>query len=299
MGRGDLSDGEWARLEPHLPRNVGRGGRWKCHRTVINGILFRLRTGVPWRDLPTRFGKWKTAHDRHRRWSADGTWDRILRAVQADADTEGRIDWSMVSVDSTVCRAHQHAAGARKQAPHKPGKRTRPAQHRADEALGRSRGGLSTKIHLASEGGLRPLALLLTPGQWGDAPQMISVLDRIRVPRPKGGHPRTRPDHVGGDKAYSSRRNRRYLRRRQIKLTIPEPKSQRANRRRRGSAEGRPTGFDTAVYRRRNEVERTINALKASRAVATRFDKRAYVYHGTVTVVAIRLWLRPCPADRI
>ncbi|MEV6537358.1 IS5 family transposase, partial [Streptomyces sp. NPDC051639] len=106
MGRGDLSDEEWARLEPHLPANRGRGGRWQCHRRVINGILFRQRTGLPWRDLPPCFGSCKTVHDRHRRWSADGTWERILRAVQTDADAEGRIDWSMVSVDSTTCRAH-------------------------------------------------------------------------------------------------------------------------------------------------------------------------------------------------
>ncbi|TXS45834.1 IS5 family transposase [Streptomyces sp. uw30] len=292
MGRGDLSDLEWARLEPHLPKNAGRGGRWKSHRKVINGILFRQRTGIPWRDLPARFGRWKTVHDRHRRWSADGTWERILRAVQADADTEGRIDWSMVSVDSTSCRAHQHAAGARTAAPRIPRRRGRPVQHRSDEALGRSRGGLTCKIHLAGEGGRRPLAFVITPGQWGDAPQLIPVLERIRVPRPAGGHPRTRPDHLGGDKAYSSRRNRRYLRRRQIKHTIPERKDQRVNRRRRGSAGGRPTGFNKTIYKRRNEVERTINALKGFRAVATRFDKRAYIFHGTVTVAAIRLWLR-------
>ncbi|MEV6357865.1 transposase [Streptomyces hydrogenans] len=90
-----------------------------------------------------------------------------------------------------------------------------------------------------------------------------------------------------------ARRNRRYLRRRQIKHTIPEPKDQRANRRRRGSQGGRPAGFDTAMYKRRNEVERTINRLKHSRAIATRYDKRAYVFHGTVTVASIRLWLRP------
>ena len=109
-----------------------------------------------------------------------------------------------------------------------------------DEALGRSRGGLTTKIHLIGEGGLRPLAFLITPGQWGDAPQMIPVLERIRVPRVGGGHPRTRPDHLSADKAYSSRSNRRYLRRRQISHTIPEPQNQRANRRRRGSAGGGP-----------------------------------------------------------
>lgn len=111
------------------------------------------------------------------------------------------------------------------------------------------------------------MALLLTPGQWGDAPQMVEVLDRIRAPRPLGGRPRTRPDHASGDKAYSSRQNRHYLRRRHIRHTIPEPRDQRANRRRSGSSGGRPASFDRDRYRRRNEVERTINRLKNSRAV--------------------------------
>jgi len=134
---------------------------------------------------------------------------------------------------------------------------------------------------------------VITPGQWGDAPQLMPVMEGIRVARLGGGHPRTRPDHLGGDKAYSSRRNRRYLRRRHIKHTIPEPKDQRANRKRRGSKGGRPAGFDKTIYKRRSEVERTINRLKNFRAVVTRYDKRAYVFHGTVTVVAIWLWLRP------
>ena len=112
------------------------------------------------------------------------------------------------------------------------------------------------------------------------------------MPRQAGGRPRTRPDHVGGDKAFSSRRNRRRLRRRQIEHTIPEPRDQRANRRHCGSQGGRPAGFDKTIYRRRNEVERTINRLKNFRAIATRYDKRAYVYQGTVTVASIRLWLR-------
>ncbi|WP_392675968.1 IS5 family transposase [Streptomyces sp. LN785] len=273
-------------------RPVRRVACRRHHRTVINGILFRLRTGVPWRDLPPRFGSWKTVHDRHRRWSADGTWARIFEALQADADMEGRIDWSVVSVDSTSCRAHQDAAGARKRAPRVPRRRRQSVDHRPDEGLGRSRGAFTCKTHLACEGGRRPLAFVITPGQWGDAPQMVEVLRRIRVPRPSAGHPRTRPDHVCGDRAHSSRRNRRYLRRRQIKHTIPEPANQKDNRRRRGSAGGRPTGFDRGAYRRRNEVERTINALKGFRAGATRFEKRAYVFHGTVTVAAIRLWLR-------
>ncbi|MFJ8271504.1 IS5 family transposase [Streptomyces sp. NPDC094154] len=294
MGRGDLTNREWSLLEPHLPSSGRPGGRWNDHRTVLNGILFRIRTGVPWRDLPERYGAWKTVYERHRRWSADGTWDRILQAVQAHADLAGRIDWSMVAVDSTSCRAHQHAAGARKAEPRVPKKRTTPRHHRPDEGLGRSRGGLTCKIHLAGEGGCRLLALLLTPGQWGDAPQMIEVLDRIRVPRPLGGRPRTRPDHVSGDKAYSSRRNRRNLRRRDIKHTIPEPKDQQANRRRQGSAGDRPTGFDRDIYKRRNEVERTINRLKNSRAVATRYDcEDVRVPPRAVVWPAIRLALVP------
>ena len=105
MGRGDLTNEEWARLKPHLPESGRRGGRWVSHRRIINGILYRNRTGVPWRDLPAWFGKWKTVYERHRRWSANGTWDKIFEAVLAEADAQGRIDWSMVSVDSTTCRA--------------------------------------------------------------------------------------------------------------------------------------------------------------------------------------------------
>ncbi len=130
MGRSDLTHGEWVRLEPHLPATGRRGGRWNDHRTVINGILFRVRTGIPWRDLRERCGSWKTVYERHRRWSADGTWDRILRAVQADADLADRIDWSMIGVDSTSCRAHQHAAGARKKEPRVRKRRTTPRNHR-------------------------------------------------------------------------------------------------------------------------------------------------------------------------
>lgn len=115
-GRGALTNAEWERLEPLLPRGGTRGGRWSDHRTVIDGVLFRVRTGVQWRDLPERFGPWQTVYKRHRRWSADGTWERLLEQVQTEQDAAGGIDWD-ASVDSTTARAHQHAAGAPKGAP--------------------------------------------------------------------------------------------------------------------------------------------------------------------------------------
>jgi transposase len=120
MGRGDLTDAEWERLRPFLPVSNGRCGRWRDHRQVIDGILHRVRTGVQWRDLPERFGPWKTVYERHRLWSADGTWENLLQQVQAEADAAGEIDWD-VSVDSTIVRAHQHAAGARTDPPPTPG----------------------------------------------------------------------------------------------------------------------------------------------------------------------------------
>lgn len=111
-----MTDAEWERLEPFLPVSNGRCGRWRDHRQVIDGILHRVRTGVPWRDLPECFGPWKTIYERHRMWSADGTWEHLLRQIQAVADSEGDIDWE-AAVDSSVSRAHQHAAGARTDPP--------------------------------------------------------------------------------------------------------------------------------------------------------------------------------------
>ncbi|MGW6318126.1 IS5 family transposase [Streptomyces sp. NPDC055099] len=308
MGRGDLTNAEWDRLVSFLPRGGARGGRWSDHRRVINGVLYRVRTGVQWRDLPERFGPWETVYKRHRRWSADGTWAMLLSKVQAAEDAEGRIDWD-VSVDSTTVRAHQHAAGARKSSPRGGSKGGRPGDEPgrsgaaetgrplggsppSGECLGRSRGGFTTKIHLAADGRCRPLAIVLTPGHYGDSPQFERVLSQISVPRLGVGRPRTRPDHVLADKAYTSRKNRRYLRRRGIAHTIPERLDQQRHRRNRGSRGGRPTGFDGERYKKRNTVERAINRLKGFRAVATRYEKRAYIYLGTITLAALTIWLR-------
>ncbi len=107
-----LTDEMWARIEPLLPAQKGpMGPPFRPHRQVIEGAIFRLRTGVPWRDLPAEYGAWQTVHRRHQRWSVDGTWDRILAALHVDAEALGEIDWRL-SVDSTIARVHQHGATA-------------------------------------------------------------------------------------------------------------------------------------------------------------------------------------------
>jgi transposase len=160
------------------------------------------------------------------------------------------------------------------------------------ENLGRSRGGLSTKIHLAADTRSRPLARVTTAGQRHDSLAARAVLERIRIRRSGAGRPRTRPDGVLADKAYSNAKIRGMLRRRGIAATIPQPRHQIAGRKARGAKGGRPPAFDADRYKQRNTVERAINKLREFRAVATRTDKRDFVYRGTIDVASIRIWLR-------
>jgi len=121
MERHALSDEQWARLRPLLPPpSPGRGRPRGDDRLIVDGILWRLATGVPWRDLPERFGSWRTVYSRFRRWQAAGVWERVLAALQAEADAAGELDWARHFLDGTTVRAHQHAAGAKKGAASRP-----------------------------------------------------------------------------------------------------------------------------------------------------------------------------------
>ena len=159
-----------------------------------------------------------------------------------------------------------------------------------DHAVGRSRGGLSTKVHLLVDDSGRPLVVVVSPGQAGDNPALQPMLNQLRIARRGPGRPRTRPVLVRADKAYSARATRSYLRRRSIKAVIPEPGDQAGHRKRKGSRGGRPVSYDTFEYAGRNVVERAFNVLKQWRALATRYDKHALTYRGGIVLAAILTW---------
>jgi transposase len=167
--RFEITDLEWERLAPLLPAMTPRrGGRWRDHRQVLNGILFRTRSGVPWRDLPERYGPWETMYKRFARWQSDGTWARIEAALRTQADAAGELDWD-AQVDSSVVRVHQHAVGARKGAG--------PRPRSAAASAGTVTGWVDHQLHTIGDGRGRNLVTRLTPGQDADTSQLIGLLD--------------------------------------------------------------------------------------------------------------------------
>lgn len=142
------------------------------------------------------------------------------------------------------------------------------------------------------------MAILLTPGQSGDNPQLLPLLDHITVRGSGPGRARSRPDRVVADKAYSHPRTRAALRRRRIAFTSPERDDQIMRRRSKGSRGGRPPAFDPDAYAGRNVVERCFNRLKQFRGLATRYAKRAAYYRAEIVIAATILWLRTDLQDR-
>jgi transposase len=270
--RYELTDEQWAKLEPLLPPQKPKTGRPNDdHRTIMNGMLWVLNSGAPWRDLPGRYGPVGTVSSRFYRWCKSGVWQQVLEALQALADATGQVGWHLHFVDSTIVRAHQHAAGARKAG-------RDPAA--PDEALGRSRGGVTTKIHLRCEGYGKPVTVSVTAGQVHDSQAVSALMSRGAIQRIGRGRPRLRPAKVVGDKAYSSRRLRISLRRRGILPVIPTKVNERRQR-----------TCDREAYRQRNIVERMINKLKNFRRIATRYEKRAANYRAMLMIAVVLLWL--------
>jgi transposase len=163
--------------------------------------------------------------------------------------------------------------------------------------LGRSRGGLTTKIHLAADRRCRPVSRVLTAGHRHDMKGFDKVMAGIRIRRRGGGPPRTRPARVLADKAYTNRPVRASLRRRGIKAVIPERDVQVKARKAKGRKGGRPPAFDAELYKQRNTAERAVNKLKQFRGVATRYDKRDYMYLAAVDIATMKIWLRDLTRD--
>jgi len=248
-------------------------GRWEprapatAHRRILNGILWIIRTGAPWRDLPEPYGCWSTVASRFNRWRKAGIWTRLFAAVQQRADAAGQLDWDIHYVDGTIVRAHQHAAGARTGSPEA-------------EALGCSQGGFSTKVHIRAEGAGKLMTQVLTPGQRHEAVAFEDLMAGGTVKRGRCGRPKRRPRRLVGDKAYRSGKIRPYLRRHGIRITFPRKQN-----------EHRTGPFDRALYRLRERVERLINRLKHNRRLATRYEKCAENYHAMWLIAATLVWL--------
>jgi len=268
MNRHELTDIQWNKLQPFLPPQKPKTGRPALdHRRILNGILWILRTWAPWRYVPERFGPWSTVASRFYRWRKAGLWERLFAAVQQQAHDAGQLDWHTHYVDGTIIRAHQHAAGA-------------PSRDADAEALGRSQGGFSTKVHVRADGQGKLMTLVLTPGHRHEAPVFPQLMAQGAVKRAGGGRPKRSPRRVVGDKGYSSGTIRQYCRQHGIRITIP-----------RKSNECRTGPFDRGIYRTRERVERMINRLKQNRRLATRYEKCALNYHAMWLIAAILLWL--------
>jgi transposase len=245
LRRHEISDDQWEAIRDLLPGQEGDpGATAKDNRLFVNAIMWIAKTGAPWRDLPERFGKWNSVFQRFNRWCRTGVFQNIMEKWQDP-------DLGLLLLDSTVIRAHQHAAGAE-------------GTSAKAEALGRSRGGFSTKIHVACDGLGKPVTILLTPGQDHDVTQGPALIANSAA------------EKIMADKAYDSDKFIEVIEAQGAEAVIP-PRSNRTEKR----------SYDKEDYKKRNVVERFMNAIKQCRRVATRYEKTARNFLGFVQLASI------------
>ncbi|WP_115825368.1 IS5 family transposase [Xenorhabdus cabanillasii] len=219
------------------------------HRLALEGILFRMRTGIPWRELPSEYGKWNTVFKRFNEWSRKGIFDLLFKEFSKDSDTE----W--LFIDSSIVRAHQHSSGA---------------ASKKDEAIGKSRGGRSTQIHLAVDSYGLPVDFELSGGQAHD----IVHAENLVVQSPPS-------DFVIADKGYDSQAFRNDIEQQGATAVIPYRKNNRKSDKK----------IDKGLYRYRHLVENAFARIKHFRAIATRYDKLARNYASTLALAFVMIWL--------
>ncbi|WP_256561112.1 IS5 family transposase [Bradyrhizobium sp. CCGUVB4N] len=254
MSRADLTETRWQMLDPLLPDRGERGPPILDKRRTVNGILWVLRTGAPWRDMPERYGKWNSVFIRFTRWSKLGVWDaafETLASLGPAADEEH-------AIDSTIIRAHQHAAGVK-------------GGNQNQEALGRSRGGFSTKVHIRTNAEGHPLTFDITGGEVHEVNGYDALMELHDLS----------PRKLLGDKGYDSDAIRADLVERGIEAVIP-PRSNRTIQ----------IKYDREAYKHRNLVERCVNRIKQFRRVATRYEKTARAFLSMLSIAAAMLWIR-------
>jgi transposase len=242
--RHELTDEQWNAIKDLLPGREGTPGvRAKDNRLFVNAIRYIAKTGIPWRDLPKRFGHWHRVFQRFNRWCKKGVFTRIFEVLR-DPDLE------VLMLDSTVIRAHQHSAGQKNSTPER-------------EQLGRSRGGVSTKIHVAVDGLGKPTKIFLSPGQDHDVTKAPHLIRDCQA------------EKVIADKAYDSAELIAQIEAQGATPVIP-PRKNRSE----------PRDYDRAEYKKRNVAERFINVLKQCRRVATRYEKTARNFLGFVLLAS-------------
>jgi transposase len=252
MRRHALTDDQFARIEMLLPGRPGSVGRSSQlgNQLFVESIIWKFRTGVPWRDMPERFGAWKNLHTRFSRWAKKQVWGSLFKTLAHDPDNE------YAMIDATIVRAHQHSAGARK-------------EKGVNQAIGRSRGGLTTKIHMVVDALGNPLTFSLTGGQTHDINQAETLIAQVQ------------PEAVLADKGYDADGFVASLTVRAIKPVIP-PKANRKVKR----------DCDFALYRERNLVERLFQIIKQFRGIATRYEKTARNFLAGLQLVCALAWLK-------
>jgi transposase len=250
MRRYGLRDDQWERIRDLLPGRAGSVGvTARDNRLFVEAVLYRYRAGIPWRDLPERFGDGVQVQRRFSRWASAGVWERVFQHLAAEADNEYAL------IDSTIVRAHQHSAGA-------------PKKAGVDQAIGRSRGGLSTKIHTLVDALGNPLGFFLTGGQAHDLDGADHLLPTMEA------------DLLIADKAFDADRRVLTPLAAAGKTAVIPPKMRR-----------RPRDFDRHLYKARHLIENFFAKLKQYRAIATRYDKTARNFLAGIHLAASAIWL--------
>lgn len=247
--RYELTAEQWRKLEPFLPgKATDRGRTGTDNRLFVNGCLWVIRSGAMWHHLPERYGPWKRTYNRFRRWAHAGVWEKVFEILLSDSKNRYRM------IDSSIVRAHQHATTGR--------------GVKKNSTVGRSRGGLTTKLHLVTDGTGKPVKFQLTAGHTADCTQAESLLEGQTA------------EAVLADKGYDTDSIVHYVKHCMKAVAVIPPKRNRIVQRL----------YEKDTYKMRNLIERAFNRFKHWRRIATRYDRCDSIFISSIALAAIAIW---------